>query len=259
MLKPIRVFFGIGIFVLILSAIPLSKTTEIKISAYSILKNPLLLFKKSSKIALDLVHFGRNSDENLRLREALGRKRFDAMQIDELRLENARLTKLLDLRSAIPANIHHTYFSRVLLKSSVGWNRVVLIDKGARQGIRANMLALSEFSLIGKVIEVGPSISKILLITDPKSRIGVLDQRTRQGGLLFGTSSGQCHMKYISIDTEIKAGDKIETAGFGGFFPKGIPVGTVEQAWKEPGQIYQVAEIKPLMDLNRLEEVMLID
>ena len=66
-------------------------------------------------------------------------------------------------------------------------------------------------------------------------------------------------MKYISIDTKITAGDKVETAGFGGFFTKGIPVGTVERAWKEPGQIYQVAEVRPFMGLNRVEEVTLID
>lgn len=259
MLKPIRVFFGIGIFILILTAIPLSKTSEIKTAGYSFLKNPIILFKETSKLIVDLFRFKQNADENLKLREALARKRFDAVQTDELRLENARLTKLLDLKGVIPPTVHHTYFARVILRSSVGWNRIVLIDKGTRQGVRPNMLVLSEFSLIGKVIEAGPNISKILLITDPKSRIGVLIQRTREGGLLFGTSLGECHMKYISIDTEIKIGDKIETAGYGGFFTKGIPIGIVKRAWKEPGQIYQVAEIKPMMDLSRTEEVILID
>ena len=259
MLKPIRVFLGIGIFLLILAAIPLSDTIKIKASAYSVLKNPIVLFKNVSKLAVDLARFQQNAEQNSTLREILARKRFDDMQVEELRLENERLTKLLNLRSVIPLSVHHTYFARAILRSSLGWNRIVLIDKGARQGIRPNMLVLSESSLIGKVVEVGPFISKILLITDPKSRIGVFIQQTRQGGLLFGTASGKCHMKYMSIDTKITAGDKVETAGFGGFFPKGIPVGTVERAWKEPGQIYQVAEVKPFMELNRVEEVILID
>ena len=259
MLKPIRVFFGIGIFLLVLVAIPLSKTTPIKTAVYSFLKGPTVLFKNTAQLAVDLFYFKHNADENLVLKAALSQKHFDETQTEELKLENDRLTKLLELRNTIPPNIHHTYFARVILRTANGWNRVVLIDKGSKQGIRPNMLVLSESSLIGKVIEVGPSISKVLLITDPKSRIGVLIQRTRQEGLLFGTTSGACHMKYISIDTEIVEGDKIETAGFGGFFPKGIPVGTVKHAWKEPGQIYQVAEIKPLTDLNRLEEVAAID
>ena len=53
----------------------------------------------------------------------------------------------------------------------------------------------------------------------------------------------------------VKAGDVVESAGFGGFFPKGLLVGRVRRAWKEPGQIYQVAEVDPATDLSRLEEV----
>ena len=259
MLKRIRVFLGIGIFLLVLTAIPLSRTNQIKASSYSFLEGPIQLFKGTANLAADLFRFKKNADENLRLRAALGQKRFETAQNEEFRLENARLTKLLEIKTAIPPTIRHVYYARVILRSALGWNRVILIDKGTRQGIRPNMLVLSESALVGKVVEAGPAVSKVLLITDPKSRIGALIQRTRQGGLLFGTSSGECHMKYISVDTEINAGDKIETAGFGGFFPKGILVGTVDRAWKEPGQIYQVAAVKPLMDLSRLEEVIAID
>ena len=259
MLKPKHVFFGIGIFLLIITAIPLSQTTFIKTSAYSFLKNPISLFEGGTKLAVELWCFKKNADENLALKESLAKSRFDEMQFVELHLENARLVKLLDLKEIIPPRIRQTYFARVILRSAMGWNRVLLIDKGMKHGVKPNMLVLSESSLIGKVVETSPVVSKVLLITDPKSRIGVLIQRTRQEGLLFGTTSGECHMKYISIDTEVRAGDKIETAGFGGFFPKGIPVGTVKRVWKEPGQIYQVAEIKPLMELSRIEEVAAID
>ncbi len=54
---------------------------------------------------------------------------------------------------------------------------------------------------------------------------------------------------------EIKKSDVVESAGYGGFFPKGLLIGEVERAWKEPGQIYQVAEVKPATDLSRIEEV----
>ena len=259
MLKPKHVFFGIGISLLLVTAIPLSQAALIKSATYSFLKNPVSLFQGTAKLAVELCSFKKNADENLMLKESLARTRFDDMQLAELRLENARLVKLLNLREIIPPRIRRTYFARVILQSSMGWNRVLLIDKGTKHGIKPNMLVLSESSLIGKVVETGPAVSKVLLITDPKSRLGVLIQRTRQEGLLFGTTSGGCHMKYISIDTEVRIGDKIETVGFGGFFPKGIPVGTVKRVWKEPGQIYQVAEIKPLMELSRIEEVAAID
>jgi len=84
-------------------------------------------------------------------------------------------------------------------------------------------------------------------------------QRTRQHGILYGTASGECRVKYLSVDAEIKAGDVVETAGLEGFFPKGVMVGSVKRAWKEPGQIYQVAEILPAADLGRLEEAAIIE
>ncbi len=258
-MKPIRVFLGIGIFLLILVAIPLSLTAQIRNSAYSFLRYPVTLSKDAAKLVVDLYFFRKNADENHKLRNVLADRRSQEIQLQELRLENARLTKLLDLRTDIPPSVHRILYAHVILRSALGWNRIVLIDKGTHQGIKPNMLVLSESSVIGKVILAGPVISQVLLIADPKSRLGAVIQRTRQEGLLFGTSSGECHMKYISIDTEIKMGDQVETAGFGGFFPKGIPIGIVKRVWKEPGQIYQVAEVKPFMDLDRIEEVAAIE
>lgn len=259
MLRSIRVFLGIGVLVLILAAIPLSSTARIKGSFYSLLKVPVIFFEKPVKLAFDLYSFRKNAVENQALKNTLAENRFQNFQSEELRLENARLTKLLHIQPTILSDVHHHYFARVILRSTPGWNRVILIDKGTRQAVKPNMLVLSESSVVGKVVISGPWISQVLLITDTKSRIGAVIQRTRQAGLLFGTSAGQCHMKYLSIESEVKPGDRVETAGFGGFFPKGLPVGTVERVWKQPGQIYQTAEVKPFTDLNRIEEVVAID
>ena len=57
------------------------------------------------------------------------------------------------------------------------------------------------------------------------------------------------------MDVLIKKGDLVESAGLGGSFPKGLLVGKVTHVWKEPGQIYQVAQIQPATDLSRAEEV----
>ena len=164
MLKPIRVFLGIGIFLLILTAIPLSATDQIKNSTYSFLKSPLMLIKGPLQLGVDLYFFRKNASENHALRNALAEKRFREFQLEEFRLENVRLTKLLKLQSTIPLAIHHLIFSRVILRSALGWNRIILIDKGSQQGIKPNMLVLSESSVIGKVVLTGPRISQVLLI-----------------------------------------------------------------------------------------------
>lgn len=259
MLKPARAFFGIAVLLIFLTALPLSIATGIKGSVYSFLEIPITFSKNTAKAAVDLFYFRRNAQENKELRKSLAQVRFDRFRMEELSRENERFSRLLDIKRNPPANLRRMIASRVISRAASAWNRVFLVDKGTRQGVRVNMLVLSELAVIGKVVEAGPGVSKALLITDPNARIGVLIQRTRQQGVLFGVSGGECRVKYISMDAEVKPGDIIETAGIGGFFPKGLLVGKAERVWKEPGQIYQVAQVKPFADLSRAEEVLLVE
>ena len=259
MFRPTRPFLGIAVLLFFLIALPLSATAAVRGSLISFLEAPISFSKNVAKLFVDLYYFRRNSEENLNLRRALSQLRYDRFQVQELRQENERLTKILDVKRTLPTSVKRSLFSRVIGRSPLAWNRVLLIDKGTRQGIRRNMIVLSDLSLVGKVAEAGSSVSKVLLITDPNSKIGVVIQRTRQEGVLFGTSSGECRVKYLSVDTEVKEGDILETAGFGGYLPKGLLVGKVEKVWKEPGQLYQVARVRPLTDLSRIEEVLCLE
>ncbi len=253
-----RIFFVIIFFVFLFIALPVSRHSEFRSAFFSFFTSPLKFSGGIASFGRDLWSFRINSSEVARLKNSISTIRFNQFESNELYLENVRLTRLLELRQRMPANLKRNIAARVIARSPSTWNRVFLIDRGSRHGIRDNMLVLADSSIIGKITEVGSSASKVMLITDPNSKIGTLIQRTRHGGILFGTVSGACRMKYISIDADIKEGDIVETAGFGGFFPKGLLVGTVWKIHKEPGQIYQVAEVKPFADLNRIEEVLCV-
>ena len=255
MFKKPRVFFTTIAFFLVLLALPSNLTVSLKTTLYSVLKFPIQFSERASDFLADLFYFRRNSEELQALRGAIGQIRVDAVQMEELRLENERLRKLAGLRRAVPPDIRKVRFARVVAKSLWGQNRTLLIDQGSQEGIRPQMLVLSESSLVGKVVEVGPHLAKVLLINDVSSRIGVLVQRTRQMGVLIGTMSAECRAKYLPIEIPVSEGDIIETAGLADLFPKGILVGKVKKVWKEPGQMYQVAEITPYADFSRVEEV----
>lgn len=260
MVKPSRAFLGIAVFLFIFVALPVFSPFIFKTPAYAFLETPLSFSRAVAQTFLDLISFKKNADEKRSLERLAAHSENNRFKLRELETENARLAKLLDLRPAIEAGgFRRTFFARVIARSPSPWTRVILIDKGKRQGVRPNLLVLANETLVGKVIESGPSMSKVLLISDPNSRIGVLMQRTRHQGVLFGTSAGECRVKYLSLDAEIEPGDVVETVGFGGFFPKGLRIGTVVKSWKEPGQIYQVAQIRPFVDLTRLEEVVCVE
>lgn len=259
MKKPNRAFFGIVAFFIFVTALPLPVTREWRGRLTSRLEAPLSVTRELTQTVTDLLAFKKNADENRELRRKMGQVRAERFYYEELFQENERLTKLLNIRRTIPPAISRVITLRVIGKSPLAGNGVFLVDKGTDEGIKLNMLVLAEGSLIGKIIEAGPTVSKVLLISDPDFRIGALIQRTRQEGMIYGTTFGESRMKYISLELDLHEGDAVETAGFGGYYPKGLRIGTIERFWKEPGQIYQVAVIKPYADLSRVEEVVAIE
>jgi rod shape-determining protein MreC len=117
---------------------------------------------------------------------------------------------------------------------------------------------VSTKGLVGRTVEVGRRSTKVLLITDPNSKVGVLIARNRHGGVLIGRPDARCRMIYISPDADVSIGDKVITAGLGGIFPKGMLVGEVVKIDKEPGRLYKYAVVKPADDLSKLEEVLCV-
>ncbi|MCG3176362.1 MAG: hypothetical protein MOGMAGMI_01311 [Candidatus Omnitrophica bacterium] len=249
----------IAVAVLALCALPLGAAATVKDGAAGLLKAPLSWSRDASQWLIDLWSFRKNARENRALREILADVRLEKVRSQDLLLENKRLTQLLGLQQALPQSVKRSLHARVIGRYSTPSARAVLLDKGRKNGLRAHLLVLHEKSVVGKIVEVGPSFSRASLINDPDTRVGVIIQRTRQEGVLYGTTSGECRVKYLSADLEVKPGDFVETAGFGAHYPKGLPVGKVTRVWREPGQIYQVAQIKPLADLSRFEEVTCVE
>ena len=169
--------------------------------------------------------------------------------------DNDRLKELLNFKKTIPFT---TIPAQVIGRDPSNWSNSIIIDKGLDDGIKQNRAVLFTKGLVGRVLEIGRHSSKILLITDPNSKVGVMIQRNRQGGILVGLPEGRCRMIYIALDSDVAPGDKVITAGFGAIFPKDILVGEVVRVDKEPGRLYKSAVIKTAEDLSKLEEILCI-
>lgn len=177
-------------------------------------------------------------------------------QLEEQELENARLRRLLGFGKetqldAIPA--------RIIARDPTSWSRSVVIDRGAMDGVKIDRPIITADGLVGKVIEVGRSTSKVLLILDSNSRISCLIQRTREEGLLEGRRDGLCKIKYISADGDVALDDIVITSGTGGIYPKGLPIGRIIEIGAERGGLYKYALVKPAVPFSRLEEVLCVE
>lgn len=202
-----------------------------------------------------LVPFAGLREENRILHERVDLLTRMAEETQAVKNENDRLRKLLDFKKSIPFS---SIPAQVVGRDPSNWTNSLIIDKGSLKGIRKNMAVMSTRGLVGRVVAAGRNYSKILLITDPNMKVGVLIRRTSQGGVLAGSPGSRCKMIYIALDSDAKPGDIVITAGFGSVFPKGILVGTIEKVGREEGRLYKYAIVRPSQDLSMLEEVLCI-
>src|SRR5574337_611278 len=121
------------------------------------------------------------------------------------------------------------------------------------------MAVVTPEGLVGRVVDVTPLASRVQLITDPESAVGVLVQRSRAIGVAAGSQGGAIQIKYLPLTADVADGDRIITSGMGGVFPKGLPVGRVARSSRPAnGALFQLIEAQPYADFSRLEEVMVL-
>jgi len=108
----------------------------------------------------------------------------------------------------------------------------------------------------GKIVEVFPSTSQVLLINDKDSGVGALFADTRTHGVVKGSSDPDPHMDYVVNDEKVSPGETILTSGEDRIFPKGLLIGTVSAA--APATPFQLIHVKPAARLDRLEDVLVL-
>jgi rod shape-determining protein MreC len=148
---------------------------------------------------------------------------------------------------------------RVVLRDPADWWRTIHIDLGSRHGVRTNMPVLSTDGLVGRVTEVSLERSQVALVGDPSCRVSALvGNETRDSGIIGAAGPVDeriVTMSYLSRNAELKPGQKVETSGLGGVFPKGIPVGQVMDSQLVEYGLYTQARVRLAANLGSLEEV----
>lgn len=203
----------------------------------------------------NIAPFAALREENRILHERLDLLTRMAEETEAIHDENVRLRNLLNFQKMIP---YTSIPAQVIGRDPSNWSNSLIIDKGSAGGIKQSMAVMSTRGLVGRIVEVGKNSSKVLLITDPNLKVGIMIRRNRQGGVMVGRPAGRCKVIYISLDSDVKKGDKVISAGFGSIFPKGILIGDIESVGKEEGRLYKYAIVKPSQDLSKLEEVLCI-
>lgn len=208
--------------------------------------------------------FGDTWRNYLYLRGVRAENRELKAQIEEMRLEQARnaqdasqARRLQALLGFKEQYVNQTVAAQVIGTSGSEQSRIVYIDKGSGDGLKRDMPVITPDGIVGKVKEVFPGSSQVLLINDQLSGAGAILEKSRLQGTVKGTSAGGLILDHIMSDEKVEVGERVLSSGGDQIFPKGFPLGTVTEV--APGQdVFLTVRLKPAADLNRLEEVLVI-
>ena len=146
-------------------------------------------------------------------------------QLELLRHDNARLRQLLDLnRRASKDQVSAAVISRTL----AAWWEQLELNQGSLKGIAAGDGVIGPGGLIGRVQSVTPSTSRVRLLTDPGSQIGVWVPRTRQHALLVGVGTPRPQLRFIDKDVKAHPGDLVSTSPASTLLPPNVPVAVIQ-------------------------------
>ena len=184
-----------------------------------------------------------------------------------LRQENNLLRNALEnLRSAkeIEESLLRLH-ENILIAQVIGFDasnfyKSAVINKGSLDGLRKDMIVLDKNgSLVGRIINpIALKESRVQLITDNESGVGVFSQSKEVMGILSGDDKGYCFLEYIHVTTEdIYEGEDIITSGKDGLFPSGIKVGKIVSITTSTSLFKQV-KVEPYFDIRDLDQVAVI-
>jgi rod shape-determining protein MreC len=145
--------------------------------------------------------------------------------------------------------------ARVVGREPAYWYQTIVVDRGKKDDVLEGMIVLAPSGVVGQVIHAGEHYSKILLANAPSSAIDAMIQKNRIRGILKGAGARGYVLHYVLKNADIEEGDHIVTAGIGGVFPAGIPLGRVSKIHKKRRGMFQEIEVQPHVDFQKLEFV----
>ncbi|MBF0521457.1 MAG: rod shape-determining protein MreC [Candidatus Omnitrophica bacterium] len=228
---------------------------DLKLKMVGLSAGPVRLISVPFKEAKKILYYHRTFEEYKRLNREVNTLKNRLVGLEEALKENTRLERLLKFQRN---QVYSSVVANVIGRNPSYWNSAMIIDKGSLDGIRQGFPVVDSAGVVGKVAEVGPKTSKVILLTDPEFSAAALVQESRESGLVSGTLRGLCRMKYMNPGADIQVGNKIITSKLSSSFPEGLLIGQVVEISSTSKDLAAECVIEPAVSLSQLEEVLVI-
>ncbi|BAZ04864.1 rod shape-determining protein MreC [Calothrix sp. NIES-3974] len=172
-------------------------------------------------------------------------------QVVRLQSENENLRKLNAYIEKDPRKVK-PIIARVIARSGDNWWQQVTLNRGSSEGVEEGSIVQAEGGLIGRIESVTSNTSRVLLVSDFQSQIGVTIGRTGAKGVLRGNGSSEAILEFYEKVPNVKIGDLVSTSTYSQKFPSGLSVGQIKSLDLErlPASAAQVELFPPIRSLD---------
>ncbi|MDW8799866.1 rod shape-determining protein MreC [Clostridium sp. A1-XYC3] len=229
---------------------------------FNSLQGGLYKFNTKVKDSVSFIFsFSRVKEENEQLKKKNSQLESKALDYDSLKNENERLREMLNFKDQ---RSEYNYIGcDIIGKSGSGLLDQFVINKGSKDGIEKQMIAITSQGLVGQVTSVGSNWAIVQTLANENLAVsGTIESTNDNSGIVKGYKDSDnrllAKLYYLPLDSNVKKGDVILTSGLGGLYPKGIRIGSVINVEEDKGKVMKNAVIKPYVDFNKLEELFIV-
>ena len=195
---------------------------EIAYRSTFIVSIPEKFIKKKYQITKDHINlYNINEGNELELKDLRAKVLLDNFIV----LENKRLKMIVEDYLVESEKV----FAKVLSDKNSPFLKSIIINKGSNHGINLGAVIKDKEYLVGKVVEVNYTTSRVLLLSDINSKIPVLIEPRGILSILSGSGSNDGVIQYSKKENIIDNNSIIYTSGVGSLFKAGIPIGKIKK------------------------------
>jgi rod shape-determining protein MreC len=195
-------------------------------------------------------------DENAQLTLQATLMSQELQRLTFLKEENIRLRRLLNS----PAKLNtRKEVAELMAVDNNPYSHQIVINKGALNGVYEGQPVLDENGIVGQIMQVSSTNSRVLLIADITHAIPVRVARNNLRLVVSGSGSlDELHIQHVSHSADLKVGDLLLSSGLGKVFPEGYPVAEITSIVRDETRPFAVVRAKPVAQLDRLKYLLLL-
>ncbi|ALE16394.1 Rod shape-determining protein MreC [Altererythrobacter epoxidivorans] len=194
----------------------------------------------TSNVFDTIAAYWRAGSKNAALRDELELARIKLAEAAATEQENVRLKGLLGLKDK---EVEPVVVARLVGSTSSSPRRFAYLGAGRSDGVAVGMPVRSARGVVGRILEVGSSSSRVLLLTDSESVLPVRRAKDDTVAFAEGRGDGKLRIRLINLGINpIEKGDLFVTSGAGGFYRPGVAVAIVDEVTNDGGVAHLVSD-----------------